>query len=175
MAGGGFRKALTDAGLGSRSRAPFNHQRRGTSLSKRKPVTQYAALPFRLEKGRTRVMLVTSRGKGRWIIPKGWPEKALEPHVSAAKEAYEEAGILGRMEERPIGTYRCKKRLASGETTICRVKAYLLEVERQLRDWPEKGQRLTRWMAPKKAARLVSEAGLVRLLLKLDPIDAAGA
>lgn len=144
-------------------------------MSKRKPVTQYAALPFRLENGRPRVMLVTSRGKGRWIIPKGWPEKALEPHASAAKEAYEEAGILGTMGERPIGTYRCKKRLTSGETTVCKVKAYLLQVERQLRDWPEKGQRLKRWMAPAEAARLVSDAGLVRLLLKLEAPNAARA
>ena len=137
-------------------------------MSKRKPITQYAALPFALKNGRPRVMLVTSRGKGRWIIPKGWPEKDLTPHACAAKEAYEEAGVVGRIGESPLGTYRYKKRLRSGALTTFEVEAYLLEVEHQLSDWPEKGQRVTRWMAPARAARLVGEDGLVQLLLRLD-------
>jgi 8-oxo-dGTP pyrophosphatase MutT (NUDIX family) len=137
-------------------------------VSKHKPITQYAALPFTLKDGRPRVMLVTSRGKGRWIIPKGWPEKNLTPHACAAKEAYEEAGIVGKIGDRPLGTYRYKKRLRSGAMTTFEVEAYLLEVEHQLRDWPEKGQRLTRWMAPARAARLVGEDGLGELLLSLD-------
>ena len=52
--------------------------------------------------------------------------------------------------------------------TTFEVEAYLLEVEHQLTDWPEKGQRVTRWMAPAHAARLVGEDGLVELLLSLD-------
>src|SRR5690348_7772439 len=113
-------------------------------------------------------MLVTSRGKGRWIIPKGWPEKNLTPYACAAKEAYEEAGIVGKIDQNPLGTYRYKKRLRSGAKAIFEVEAYLLEVERQLADWPEKGQRVTRWMAPARAARLVGEDGLGELLLSLD-------
>src|SRR5690348_17237505 len=113
-------------------------------------------------------MLVTSRGKGRWIIPKGWPEKNLTPYACAAKEAYEEAGIVGKIDKNPLGTYRYKKRLRSGATAIFEVEAYLLQVERQLADWPEKGQRVTRWMAPARAARLVGEDGLGELLLSLD-------
>jgi 8-oxo-dGTP pyrophosphatase MutT (NUDIX family) len=137
-------------------------------LSTRKVITQYAALPFALKNGRPRVMLVTSRGKGRWIIPKGWPESHLAPHDCAAKEAYEEAGVVGKINERPLGTYRYTKRLRSRGVATFEVKAYLLEVERQLSDWPEKGERETRWMAPARAARLVSEDGLVRLLLSLE-------
>jgi 8-oxo-dGTP pyrophosphatase MutT (NUDIX family) len=140
----------------------------GIRVSNRKAVTQYAALPFALKNGQPRVMLVTSRGKGRWIIPKGWPEKDLTPHACAAKEAYEEAGIVGKIDENPLGTYRYKKRLPSGAKATFEVEAYLLQVERQLADWPEKGQRLTRWMAPARAARLVGEDGLVELLLSLD-------
>jgi 8-oxo-dGTP pyrophosphatase MutT (NUDIX family) len=146
----------------------------GNALSKRKPITQYAALPFMLKNGRPRVMLVTSRGRGQWIIPKGWPEKQLRPHASAAKEAYEEAGILGRIDERSIGSYRYEKRGQSGEMTTFEVTAYLLEVEHELRDWPEKGQRRKRWVAPAKAARLVAEEGLGLLLLKLDAAHGPG-
>jgi 8-oxo-dGTP pyrophosphatase MutT (NUDIX family) len=150
--------------------APVARSRRRTwsTLSTRKIITQYAALPFALKNGRPRVMLVTSRGSGRWIIPKGWPEKELAPHDCAAKEAYEEAGVLGKINQRPLGTYRYNKRLRSRGVTTFEVKAYLLEVDRQLRDWPEKGQRETRWMAPARAAKLVSEVGLVELLLSVD-------
>src|SRR5437867_8741378 len=58
---------------------------------------QYAALPYRLS-GRSReVMLVTSRETRRWIIPKGWPKKGKSPHHSAAREAFEEAGVVGAL------------------------------------------------------------------------------
>lgn len=98
----------------------------------------------------------------------GLAREELEPHACAAKEAYEEAGIVGKIGKRPLGTYRYKKRLRSGARATFEVETYLLEVERQLSDWPEKGQRVTRWMTPSRAARLVGEDGLVRLLLSLN-------
>src|ERR1700730_13715457 len=64
------------------------------SGSRKMPTTkrvQYAALPYRRRgDSRTEVMLVTSRETGRWIIPKGWPQKRKKPHTSAAREAREE-------------------------------------------------------------------------------------
>src|SRR5262249_56589584 len=66
----------------------------------RKPVeqrVQYGALPYRSNGARTEVMLVTSRETRRWIIPKGWPHKGRTTHSSAAREAYEEAGVVGRV------------------------------------------------------------------------------
>src|SRR6476619_2038868 len=67
---------------------------------------QYAALPFRLNgKTRTEVMLVTSRETRRWIIPKGWPHKGKAPHDSAAREAFEEAGVVGAVGKRAVGSF----------------------------------------------------------------------
>jgi NUDIX domain len=67
--------------------------RRSSGVAGAKRV-QYAALPYRLSgRSRTEVMLVTSRGTQRWIIPKGWPQRGRAPHDSAAREAFEEAGI----------------------------------------------------------------------------------
>jgi 8-oxo-dGTP pyrophosphatase MutT (NUDIX family) len=68
---------------------------------------QYAALPYRLRPRRSaEVMLVTSRDTQRWIIPKGWPHKGKAPHDSAAREAFEEAGVLGVVEKRSVGSFR---------------------------------------------------------------------
>jgi 8-oxo-dGTP pyrophosphatase MutT (NUDIX family) len=75
---------------------------------------QYAALPYRSSNVRTEVMLVTSREARRWIIPKGWPQKGKAPHRSAAREAFEEAGIVGTVGRRPIGSFAYKKRIKNG-------------------------------------------------------------
>ena len=67
----------------------------------RRPVTeepklQFAVLPWRRVE-RIEIMLVSSRETGRWVLPKGWPMKGIKPHNSAAREALEEAGILGKV------------------------------------------------------------------------------
>jgi hypothetical protein len=53
--------------------APLQPPLRLTGAAKTEPRTQFAVLPWRLEKGKVKVCLVTSRGTGRWILPKGWP------------------------------------------------------------------------------------------------------
>ena len=64
---------------------------------------QFAALPVKEEGGETLVMLVTSRGSGRWVLPKGWAEKRLTGAQLAAKEAFEEAGIVGDTQTTSVG------------------------------------------------------------------------
>ena len=75
---------------------------------------QIAVLPYRTEgpaiDAPIQILLVSSRGTGRWVIPKGRPESKLTPHASAAKEAEEEAGVLGATEYQSIGF--------GGQTTI---------------------------------------------------------
>ena len=112
-------------------------------------------------------MLITSRETCRWVIPKGNPERGLEPHALAAKEAYEEAGLVGRIGSEPVGRYRYAKRRSAKEAVPVEVEVFPLLVEGQLGDWPEKGQRETRWFTPAEAALLVQEGGLAELLLSL--------
>ena len=128
---------------------------------------QYAALPLAVEDGETRVMLITSRETRRWIIPKGWAEPGLAPHEVAAKEAREEAGLVGAIAAEPIASYSYEKRLPKGEIRLCEVDVYPLAVDRQLAKWPEKKQRLTRWFSFAEAALEVEEGGLITLLLSL--------
>jgi 8-oxo-dGTP pyrophosphatase MutT (NUDIX family) len=94
---------------------------------------QYAALPYRRKRNsRTEVLLVTSRDTGRWIIPKGWPAKRKSPHKAAAREALEEAGVIGRISRRPLGAFSYKKRLKSGKVVICEVQVFVMKVKRRL-------------------------------------------
>jgi len=126
---------------------------------------QFAALPWRIGNGGLReVMLLTTRETHRWAIPKGWPMKGRKPAEVARQEAYEEAGLIGRMVgKRPVGSFHYEKRLAK-MAIICEVQVFLFRVERQLDDWPEKGQRECRWFDANEAATLVEEGGLAEIL-----------
>ncbi len=131
------------------------------------PRRQYAALPVRYdESGQAQVLLLTSRGTGRWIIPKGWPMPKLSPAAAAAREAYEEAGVAGTIKtETPIGSYRYDKWRERGLRTEVEVDVFLLVVTRQFDSWPEQSERRTRWCDPQEAAGLVDEPELAALLL----------
>jgi 8-oxo-dGTP pyrophosphatase MutT (NUDIX family) len=128
---------------------------------------QCGALPFCVgENGEIRVLLVTSRGSRRWIIPKGWPIRNLTDAATAAREAYEEAGLVGSVVgEQPVGCYRYEKRRNGRKPTTYEVSVFLFAVERQLQKWPEKGERKTGWFAPTEASALVASADLATILL----------
>jgi 8-oxo-dGTP pyrophosphatase MutT (NUDIX family) len=122
---------------------------------------QYAALPYRIDgSARAEVMLVTSRGTRRWIIPKGWPHKGKTPRQSAASEAFEEAGVVGAIGSRPIGSFIYQKQLKSGRCVDCEVRVFALEVRHQHEVWPEREQRTVRWLPASVAARSVQERQL---------------
>jgi 8-oxo-dGTP pyrophosphatase MutT (NUDIX family) len=132
--------------------------------------SQVAALPIRrAANGALEVLLITSRETGRWIIPKGWPMKGLADHEAAAQEAREEAGVVGRIGEAPIGDYPYWKRQKEG-FEFCLVTVYPLVVERQRKDWRERGQRLASWLTVDDAAEHVDEAGLSGLIHDLPRI-----
>jgi len=128
---------------------------------------QYAALPFTPAGDDTMVMLVTSRETRRWVLPKGWAERKLTGPEVAAKEALEEAGLIGEIADRPIGSYSYLKRLINGTSTPCNVDVFPMRVERLLDDWPERKERERRWFTLAQAAMAVEEGELVTLLLRL--------
>ena len=141
------------------------------TADRRKPKSsrhlQYAALPYRANvKSPLEVMLVTSRGTRSWIIPKGWPKRGTPPHDTAAIEAFEEAGVIGKVSKRPIGSYPYKKILQKGDKRNCRVQVFALRVTRQYKRWPEKHERQIKWYPPAEAVRVVREPHLRRIIRK---------
>jgi 8-oxo-dGTP pyrophosphatase MutT (NUDIX family) len=127
-------------------------------------IFQVAALPLIFGAGgRVDVWLVTSRGSGRWIIPKGNPINRVAPHEAAEQEAFEEAGLIGKVDERPIGQFEFMRR-RDGSDMICAVDVYLLKVERQLKKWPEMGQRSVLQCDIRTAVSLVEPVGLASLI-----------
>ncbi|CAN7312784.1 NUDIX hydrolase [Phenylobacterium sp. LjRoot225] len=133
--------------------------------AERPPRVQYAALPWRAnDGGRLEVLLITSRGTRRWVIPKGWPIKGLRPESSAAREAFEEAGVTGMPAAAALGGYGYAKVLRSGRTREVQVSVFALEVTHEAERWPEREQREKRWAPPEIAAELVDEPELQLLI-----------
>ncbi|WP_375460162.1 NUDIX hydrolase [uncultured Enterovirga sp.] len=126
---------------------------------------QYGALPYTFVEGQAVVLLATSRDTRRWIIPKGWPMKGKSPHQTAAREAFEEAGIKGDIGRIPVGSYEYGKRLRDGAVVLCRVEVFPLRVTEQRRRWPEYHQRETAWFSLEDAASSVQEGDLAALIL----------
>ena len=127
---------------------------------------QYAALPYRNAGETIEVLLVTSLGIKRWIFPKGRPMKGRAPHEAAAREALEEAGVVGQIGSEVIGTYRYEKRRKGGATVPCTVEVFPLDVDVQRKHWPEKGRRDVKWFPPEEAAKTVSDADLGEIILE---------
>ena len=149
-------------------------QQRGIALGnagKTNLRTQFAALCYRIKNKKVQFCLVTSRRSGRWIVPKGWPLNGQTPMDAAAAEAFEEAGVRGKIELRPIGVFSYYKVHFKNELP-CIAVVYPLRVKKVLHTWPEQKERDRRWLSRKKAAALVDNAELSQIILQFQP-DAA--
>jgi 8-oxo-dGTP pyrophosphatase MutT (NUDIX family) len=130
---------------------------------------QSAALPVIGSGVAARLVMITSRETKRWVVPKGWIEPGEPAHRSAAREAWEEAGLHGEAEAEPLGRYRYAKRRARGEALPCEVLVFRFRVARLSHDWPEKAERERRLFTFAEAAGLVAEPELAALLRGLSP------
>ncbi|MDT8328627.1 MAG: NUDIX hydrolase [Roseovarius sp.] len=131
--------------------------------------TQFAALCYRMVRDRPEILLITSRGSGRWIMPKGWPMAGKTPAQVALTEAWEEAGVRGRAYDTCLGVYSYTKTIGPDRGLPCLVMVYPVRVKTLARSYPESGQRKHKWLRPKKAAARVAEPELAHLIRSFDP------
>ena len=129
---------------------------------------QVAAIPMRWSKdGELRILMVTSRDTGRWVLPKGWSMDGKKPWRAAEIEALEEAGVTGYISREAIGDYAYDKRLPDGSAIPCTVRVYPMIVDKVKRSWKERKARRRHWFSVAGAAESVQEPGLADLLLGL--------
>lgn len=123
---------------------------------------QSGVIPFWVRKKEIQIMLVTSRSGKRWVIPKGTIESDLSALESAEKEAFEEAGVLGKADAMAIGKYQYNK---WGGT--CTVEVFLLEVKKVLQEWPESQLRQREWLKVEGAIKRVDEKNLKKIIRRV--------
>jgi 8-oxo-dGTP pyrophosphatase MutT (NUDIX family) len=124
------------------------------------PLIQAGAVPFRTSAAGTEVLLITSRTSKSWIFPKGTIEAGQTASEAAVREAFEEAGIAGRLLAEPIGTYRYAR--LDIEYVV---EMFAMEVTLEHADWPEKAERQRQWVPLDESQTLIGHAHLERVVL----------
>jgi len=121
-------------------------------------IQQAGAIPVH----RGRVCLVRSSSGKRWVIPKGHVEPGHSAGETALLEAWEEAGLTGRLTPDPVGSYCYEK---FGQTY--HVTVFLMHVHEVAAVWPEAGRRARRWEPTAWACDLIDDAALQHLMREI--------
>jgi 8-oxo-dGTP pyrophosphatase MutT (NUDIX family) len=134
-------------------------------LRKLRECEQAAAVCYRVRNGEIEFLLVQT-GSGRWTFPKGSAEPGLTHAQAAALEAYEEAGVHGRIEEAAFTRYLYAKRTRKASAKLA-VSAHLCEVSRL--EAPEESHRNPTWFGADEAKgnfrnEVANGAELVRVI-----------
>lgn len=149
------------AGLQSSRRPSSSRFVRLSQLRKWRDCEQVAAICYRHRGGDIEFLMVRTRGSSRWTFPKGSAERGLTQAQAAALEAFEEAGVHGRIEEVAFARYTLPKRNGEGRTRErfiekeIKVNAYLCEVSRL--SPPQESGRGRTWFSPEAARRGLRE------------------
>ena len=115
-----------------------------------RPQQQAAVIPFRRNGHEVSLCLITAAASRSWGIPKGTIERGMSPEDTALQEAWEEAGLRGRIVGDSLGSYEYEK-----AGVLLTVAVYLMEVEVEAEQWDEQELRGRRWVLARDAARLL--------------------
>ncbi len=135
---------------------------------KREVRMQFGALCYRVRRDKIQILVIKTRSGKNWIIPKGWPVDQATPAEAAAKEAFEEAGVVGKITANCLGIFSNTKEL-DGQDLPCMVAVFGLKVKRIHAIYPERGQRKRKWLSRKKAAAIVDNLELSQLIKGFNP------
>ena len=126
--------------------------------------TQSSVIPYRVRDGKPEILVIASSKKNHLVVPKGIKDPGLSPQESAAKEAWEEAGIEGEVADTALGSYTCEKWGAT-----CTVAVYPMKVTRVIpeAEW-EENHRGREWVTPDLAAGQLKQEELRPLVKKLE-------
>ena len=124
---------------------------------------QSSVIPYRIRDGKPEILVVMSSKRKHWVVPKGVSDPATTLQASAAKEAFEEAGVEGEVGEAALGSYKYEKWGAD-----CTVKVYPMRVTHIIDEeaW-EESHRGREWLTPKQAVKQVKQEELKPMIEKL--------
>ncbi len=101
-------------------------------------------------KSKRKISLVTSRTGARWIFPKGQPEKGRSDEKIALEEAFEEAGLKGTLKSKA-------QEFSVSHGSTKRLRLYCMDVEKQLKEWPEQDIRKRKSVTIEEAGKLLDK------------------
>ncbi|MGB1236191.1 MAG: NUDIX hydrolase, partial [Planktomarina sp.] len=89
---------------------------------------------------------------------------------SALKEAYEEGGVKGQASDQCVGVYTYSKIHGPTKGLPKVVMVFPIKVDKLKKSFPEMDQRKRKWFSLKKAAQIVDEKQLSKILKSFDPV-----
>lgn len=122
---------------------------------------QAAAIPIRRTRGKLQMCLIRRKGSKSWGIPKGLVDPGDTREETALNEAWEEAGLSGRVVGDLLGRYTYQK----WDTTLT-VAVYVMEVVAQEKTWEEDVFRERRWTSFDDAVELLKRHPVLPLLTR---------
>ncbi len=130
---------------------------RGTDRARdRESRPRSAAICYRRSPGGLEFLLVKTKGRRGWTFPKGHVEAGETPQSAAEREAREEAGARGRVDPRPLLTYRYPSSKPGTDGQV-EVAAYLMEVDPEGSGGHHEWFRQPAWFRPADAVARLSE------------------
>lgn len=119
-------------------------------------------IPFQIIDGNITILLVTSIRTQRWILPKGNLKSNESRKKGGLREAFEEAGIDGKiLKDFPITMVMPDKTVSNGEAPVI---FYPMQVENQAETWPEQDRRERKWMVLDAALAEIPSADILSVL-----------
>jgi 8-oxo-dGTP pyrophosphatase MutT (NUDIX family) len=120
---------------------------------------QAGVIPFRRTRDTIEICLIRNNGRKKWKIPKGFIDPGETVQEAALKEAWEEAGLRGRLVGEAIGSYKYTK--WNLELTVA---VFLMEVKSQDDEWEESRFRERDWTRLDEAFRRLRKHPVSALL-----------
>jgi 8-oxo-dGTP pyrophosphatase MutT (NUDIX family) len=128
---------------------------------------QVGVIPYARVGAQITYLLITSRGSGKWLFPKGALAPNTDPRDLALREAREEAGVAGTIAPQPVGAYRDWKSRGSVKVAI-EVTLFPMRVEEQFDKWEEATQRYRHWVTFPEVCALLKNDAVVGLVTQLN-------
>lgn len=120
-------------------------------------------IPFSDKGSQSAILLITSLTRSRWILPKGKLDLQESHEDGCKREAFEEAGITGKvLNDFPITTLITSA--SQGKIEKFPVTFYPFSVQKELDDWPEKQKRERRWVLLEDVRKIVSKEDYLPLI-----------
>jgi hypothetical protein len=124
-------------------------------------LSKWGVIPYRfLKGGGLEVLLITTKSK-KWGLPKGNMIRKLGPSRTALVEAFEEAGIAGKVNKETI---QCMHK------NTC-LYLYPMLVTKVYSSWPEESKRTRKWVKLSEATKIIGRKELRKTLKRFDPAE----
>lgn len=101
--------------------------------------------------------MVSSPNRSDLVFPKGGWENDETVMEAACREALEEAGVRGKLNEKPLGIWEFRSKSRQDLHSLeggCRGYMFSLEVTEELEIWPEQENRYRKWLNIQDAFQL---------------------